>query len=90
MYSNKQGYIECLSELGHKNSKKASLLKFLNSIMMKKEFKNHYVQTKLSSCSLEKSYLNKVQMHTLQLYIKEVIFSCICQKDKSFLEHSAT
>ena len=36
IHSNKQGYIECSSELSYKKSRKASSLNFLNSIMMKK------------------------------------------------------
>ena len=46
IHSNKQGYIEYVSEPGQKKNKKVSSLKFLNSIMMKKEFRNYYVHRK--------------------------------------------
>ena len=46
VHSYKQGYIECLSEQVHKKSNNSSSLKFLTSIMMKKELKNYYVHRK--------------------------------------------
>ena len=46
IHSNKQGYIECLSEPGQKKRKKASSFKFLDSIMMKIKLKRKLISWK--------------------------------------------